>query len=573
MNGTVGIADMKNLLVSVVPLLLVVNVVVAQSDVITPGDNLLVEGVPPIPASLAESARRYTEFRSASLMDWHPTRREILIGTRFNDTEQIHQVKVPGGARTQLTFFPERVSDGSYQPVEGTYFVFSKDVGGRERDQLYSYDVATGDTTLLTDGKSKNLFPTWSRGGDRLVYVSNKRNGKDIDLYVINPLDLKTDRMFAQLEGGMNVPLDWSPDDRRILIFQHGAHDENTLWVVDVATGEKTFLPSRVGAEVIKHGTGRFSDDGRGLYVTTDHDSEFLRLAYVDIASKQYKFLTEHIKGDVESLSLSPDGKTLAFITNEAGVGRLRLLDTRTGKEKPKPDLPIGIISKIKWHKNNRDLGFVMTSARYPADVYSLDVQTGKVGRWTFSETGGLNTGNFSEAELVEWKSFDGKMISGFFYQPPAKFTGPRPVIIDIHGGPEYQFRPDFGGRDNYLLNELGVAMIYPNIRGSSGYGKTFLKLDNGFLREDACKDIGALLDWIKTQPGLDADRIMVTGGSYGGFMTLMVAASYGDRIRAALSYIGPSNLVTFLENTESWRQDIRRAEYGAARAGGVRHT
>jgi dipeptidyl aminopeptidase/acylaminoacyl peptidase len=290
-------------------------------------------------------------------------------------------------------------------------------------------------------------------------------------------------------------------------------------------------------------------------------------LAYLDLGTKKHTFLTDHIKWDIEEFKLSPDGKTIAFVANEDGVGTLHLLDTATGKEKPLPSpLPAGSVLDVKWHRNSKDLGFVLVSARSPSDVYALDVETGKVDRWTESETGGLNTSAFAEPELVCWKTFDGRSISGFLYKPPAKFAGKRPVVINIHGGPEAQFRPSFLGRNNYFLNEMGVAILFPNVRGSSGYGKTFLTLDNGFKREDAYKDIGALLDWIKARDDLDADRVLVTGGSYGGHMTLAVAWYYPDRIRCAVDIVGISNFVTFLENTESYRRDLRRAEYGDER-------
>src|SRR5205814_6043736 len=244
----------------------------------------------------------------------------------------------------------------------------------------------------------------------------------------------------------------------------------------------------------------------------------------------------------------------------------LHLLDTKTAKEKPVPDLPKGIASGVRWHKNNRDLRFNITSARSTSDVYSLDAQTGKVDRWTYSETGGLNTANFSEPQLIHWKTWDGREISGFLYRPPAKFSGPRPVIINIHGGPEAQYRPGYLVRNNYFINELGCAMIFPNVRGSDGYGKTFVKLDNGVLREGSYKDISSLLDWLKNRPELDSNRVMVTGGSYGGFMTLAVACNYADQIRCAVDVVGPSNFVTFLKNTESYRRDLRRVEYGDER-------
>ncbi len=539
-----------------------------QTGEIAPGDNLVVEGIPKIPAALAETVGRYTEFRSASLQSWHPTRREMLISTRFADTPQVHLVKLPGGARTQLTFFPDRVGGASYSPKRGDYFIFMKDVGGNEVAQGYRYDLATGNITLLTDGKSRHTGGRWSNAGDRFAYgrLRPTPEGIFLDLRVMDPSDAKTDRLLGELKGAGWSPLDWSPDDRKILVGEYISINESYLWLVDAVSGEKTLLTPKGGAEKVAYSGGKFSKDGKGIYVTTDKDSEFQRLAYVDLATKAHTYLTSHINWDVEDFDLSPDGKTLAFITNEDGLSVLRLLDTATGKEKPVPRLPIGVIAGLRWHENGRDLGFALSSARSTADVYSLDVKTGKIGRWTYSETSGLNTESFAEPELVRWKSFDGRMISGFLYRPPAKFTDKRPVIINIHGGPESQHRPVILGRTNYYLNELGVVIIYPNIRGSSGYGKTFLKLDNGFLREDSYKDIGALLDWIPTQPELDADRILVTGGSYGGHMTLAVATNYNDRIRCAVDIVGPSNLVTFLQNTESYRRDLRRVEYGDER-------
>ncbi len=549
----------------VVPLLLTA-FIFAQNREIAPSENLVVEGVPKVPASLTETVDRYNNFRGASLASWHPSRREMLISTRFADTSQIHRVKMPGGDRTQLTFYPEPVSQAEYAPSDGRFFVFSKDVGGNEFYQFHLYDLENGAVTLLTDGKSRNTGLVWSDSGSQLAYGSTRRNGKDVDLYVMNPADPKTDRLLAQLEGGGWNVLDWSPDERKLLVMEEISANETYLWLLDARTGEKTLLTPKGGAVKIAYQGGRFSKDGKGIYVTTDKDSEFLRLAYIDLASKQHTYLTSHIPWDVDEFDLSRDGKTIAFVTNEDGFGVLHLLDTRTRKEKPVPRLPEGIPYGVRWHKNNRDLAFNLTSARSTSDVYSLDVPLGKVERWTFSETGGLNTTNFSEPELIHWKSWDGRAISGFLYRPPAKFTGKRPVIINIHGGPEGQYRPGFLGRNNYYLDELGIALIFPNVRGSTGYGKTFLASDNGMLREGSYGDINSLFEWIQTQPDLDSSRILVTGGSYGGFMTLAVATNYDNRICCSVDIVGPSNLVTFLEHTSGYRQDLRRVEYGDER-------
>jgi dipeptidyl aminopeptidase/acylaminoacyl peptidase len=537
----------------------------AQEATIAPPENIVAEDVPKIPASIAEAAGRYSENRAAFPADWHPQHREILIGTRFGNTFQAHLVKMPGGARQQLTFFPEPVYGGSFHPNGGDYMLFSKDAGGGEWYQFFRYDFSSGESTLLTDGKSRNTSAQWSTGGDWIAYSSTHRNSDDTELWAINPADRKTNHLVAQLNGGGWEPQDWSSDDKKILLVEGISVNETYLWVLDAATGEKTELTPRKTDEQVAYGNAKFSKDGKGVYFTSDKDSEFQRLVYMDLASKQKKVLTANIPWDLDEFALSWDGRKIAFITNEDGLSALHLLDAGMGKELPVPKLPVGLVSGLIWHKNGRDLAFGISSASSPGDAYSIDITTGKLARWTMSETA-VKTEAFPEPELVRWKSFDGKMISGFLYRPPVKFTGKRPVLIEIHGGPEGQSRPDFLGRYNYYLNELGIAVILPNVRGSTGYGKAFTKLDNGFLREGTYKDINALLDWIGTRPDMDSGRVAVTGGSYGGHMTLAVSTFYSDRLRCSIDVVGPSNLVTFLEHTEAYRRDLRRVEYGDER-------
>ena len=562
---------MRNTLCAVLPALLLGGGGFALSAAgdIKPNENLVGEGIPSIPSALSETVGRYTEFRGAGLQDWHPTRREMLVTTRFADTNQIHRVRFPGGARTQLTFFPDRVLGASYAPKGGEFFVFGKDTGGNEFTQLYRYDLATGDVSLLTDGRrSQNGGGRWSNAGDRIAYGTTARNGKDRDIHVMDPRDPKSDRVVLETEGGGWAALAWSPDDRQLLIGESISANESYRWLVDLARGEKRLLTPKGGGEKVHYGGGVFARDGKSVYVSTDKGSEFHRLARVDLATGGHDFLSTHIDWDVDDFKLSPDGTTIAFATNEDGVDVLRLLDTATGKERPVPrlGLGLGVMGGLEWHQNGRDLAFGYSSARSPADVYSLDVTSGKVDRWTESEMGGLDAARFSEPELVRWKTFDGRTISGFLYKPPARFAGRRPVLINIHGGPEGQSRPSFLGRSNYYINELGLAVIYPNVRGSTGYGKTFLKLDNEMLREDSVKDIGALLDWIPSRSDLDPERVMVTGGSYGGYMTLAVATHYDDRVRCALDVVGVSNFISFMERTEAYRRDLRRVEYGDER-------
>ncbi|MFO1497796.1 MAG: S9 family peptidase [Verrucomicrobiota bacterium] len=536
-----------------------------NGGVVKAGENLLVRGVPDVPVAIAERASRYTESRGAAVFDWHPQKRQILIGTRFADTVQVHEVRTPGGARTQLTFFPDRVTGASYQPHRGDYFVFSKDVGGGEWFQLYRYDLASGDVTLLTDGKSRNLEPVWSNHGDRLAYASTRRNRRDLDFYIMNPADPASNRLLAQNEGGGWRLADWSPDDGKLLAVEQMSVTESYLWMVDATNGAKVLLTPKEGAAVAYTPVG-FSAGGKGIYVTSDRDNEFQRLVYIDLSSRQPRPLAEH-PWDVESAQLSHDRHKLAYVVNENGLSRLHVINLQTGQPESVPATPGGIIGGLTWHENNQDLAFSVNSARSPLDAYSIHLPTATLERWTTSETGGLKAESFVEPQLMHWKSFDGLEVSGWLYlPPPGKFPGPRPVVVNIHGGPEGQARPIFQARNNYYFNEMGVAMVFPNIRGSVGYGKTYVALDNGFKREDSYKDIEALLGWIKQQAYLDGERIMVTGGSYGGHMTLAVATRYSDLIACSIDVVGMSSLVTFLEQTEPYRRDLRRVEYGDER-------
>ena len=372
--------------------------------------------------------------------------------------------------------------------------------------------------------------------------------------------------MVTQLEGGGWTVSDWSPDGKQLLVTNYVSAAESYVWLVDAASGKKELLTPKSGSETVAYSNARFSKDGKGVYFSSDQESEFERLVEMDLGSRKVNVLTPGLNWDIEEFDLSKDGRWIAFDANEDGISILHVLDTKTNKEVAAPKLPVGVMYGIEWRNNSRELALSLSTASQPYDAYSVDIASGKVERWTYSETGGLDTSGFAQPQLIHWKSWDERSISGFLYKPGTTFSGKRPVIIDIHGGPEGQVQPDFLGRDNYYLNELGIAMIFPNVRGSTGYGKTFQKLDNGFLREGSYKDIGSLLDWIQTQPDLDAGKVMITGGSYGGFMTLAVATNYNDRICCSVDVVGPSNLVTFLEHTSGYRQDLRRVEYGDER-------
>jgi dipeptidyl aminopeptidase/acylaminoacyl peptidase len=548
-------------------------------DLVRVPDSIIARHVPDIPRSATEGLLPYENLRVAWFADWHPTERRLLIRTRFGESAQVHEVAMPMGARTQLTFYKDTITEGSYRPGHPDQVLISVNENGAENYQLLLLDRGTGKAKRFTDGKSRNADPKWSHDGKLLAYDSNARNGRDFDLYVTDASAPGRERRVAELQGSWTV-LDWSPDDRRILLEEEISANESYLHWADVATGEVHALTPRrspasagsAGSEGVSYRNGLWAKDGRSVFATSDLDGEFLHLVRLDPAggteAKPAPLPgTTGLKWDVESFDLSDDGNLLAFAVNEDGFSRLRFLDLKAGRELPAPEMPEGVMTPPRFRRGSHEVAFALNWARATRDVYSYDADSRRLDRWTASEAGGLNTSAFALPELVHFQSFDGRTIPAFVYRPPAdRFPGPRPVYIDIHGGPEEQARPGFLGSNNYFLGELGIAIVVPNVRGSSGYGKSYLKLDNGEKREDSVKDIGALLDWIAKQPGLDASRVMVGGGSYGGYMVLASLVHYSDRLRCAFDSVGISDFVTFLESTSDYRRDLRRVEYGDER-------
>jgi len=561
----------------IVPLLLAA---IALAEDVPP--NLTVENLPPIPPRTREEVGRYLEFRSAGFRAWLPGKREMLITTRFADTAQVHHVKMPGGARRQITFQREPIEGVHVQPKLGKAFVFSQDAGGGENYQLFRHDFADGKSTLLTDGKSRNTGAKWSRDGKQLAYSTTKRNGKDTDIHVLDPfagaqavsavgrpgepaLHDADREVFRAAGGGWSVA-SWSHDGKKLLLHEYISANESRLHVLDLASG-KAAQVSPADAEKVAWGEAAFGKDDSFAYALTDRGSEFMQLVRLDFATKETRVLTKGIGWNIEDLALSPNGQRIAIVSNEDGASALRILDAETGALLTQPKLPLGVIGSVAWNTNGQDLGFSLNSAKSPTDAWSYNLNTGLLTRWTESETGGLNPGGFSEPELVRTKSFDGLSVSGFLYRPDAKrWPGRRPCLLSIHGGPEGQSLPIFQGRYNYLINELGIAIFYPNVRGSDGYGKTFLALDNGFKREDSVKDIGAFLDALAKDERLDAGRFAVSGGSYGGYMSTASMIHFGDRLRCGIDVVGVADFLVFLANTGAYRLDLRRVEYGDER-------
>lgn len=532
-------------------------------------ENLTVEGVPPFSPELRADVSLYLEFRSATFLGWHPERREMLISTRFAETAQLHGVKMAGGARKQMTFSAEPIRSGAWQPKLGKCIIYGQDTGGGEFYQIFRLDP-DGRVTLLTDGKSRNTGAKWARSGSRFACTSTRRNGKDNDIYVQEPFDPASAKLVLEVSGGGWEVMDWSRDEKRLLLGEYISANESRLHVLDLTSGKAARLTPDDGEKVAWSG-GQFTKDDERVIALTDRKSEFHYLVPLQVGKQEVGVAKIQEEGaEIEEFEISPDGKLLAYVANREGASELVVVESQFGKEVTRYRGRLGVISGLSWHEHSDEIGFTFNSPRNPADACSLRINT-DVGepfvQWTESETGGLDPKAFANAEIVRIGSFDGTKMSGFLYRPdPKKFPGKRPCIVNIHGGPEGQSQPEFIGRSNYFPAELGIAIFYPNVRGSAGFGKTFLTLDNGFKREDSVKDIGSFLAELKKDPQLDASRFAVMGGSYGGYMTLASLIHHGSEFRCGIDVVGISNFLTFLKNTQDYRRDLRRVEYGDER-------
>jgi dipeptidyl aminopeptidase/acylaminoacyl peptidase len=536
--------------------------------------TLTYDNIPAISPELVDKVAMYMNARQATPLGWSP-KGQLLISTRFGDVPQLHVVETAGGARHQLTFQREPITEAAYSPDPSrNAYIYLKDAGGNENAQLY-YQRNGEPAKLLTDGKSRNGSAVWSNSGHDVAFFSTARDPASFDIDIVDPDSGALPRLAVTADGpGAEwAPLDWSPDDRKLLLLKTVASDEAYLYVVDIASGQKKEVDQAPGKVAIT--AARFSRDGQGVYYISDRDAEFARLRYANLFTGERSVISAALPWDVEELAISRDGHYLAYVSNEGGAAKLNLLDLRAHQDLTPPRLPAaGSIKSLSFDPQGQRLAFGYAAPNQPGDAYVLDVAHNQLEPWTRSEAGDADLKKFVVPRLTQFPTFDridGKprLMPVYMYEPVG--GGPHPVLIELHGGPEAQFRPGFSPWIEFVVNELGYVVVAPNVRGSSGYGKSYMALDNGTLREDAVKDVGALLVWLSLQSGLDAKHIVVYGGSYGGYMSLASLVNYGDRLRGGVDVAGIADFVTFLSGTAPYRQNQRRAEYGDERDADMR--
>ncbi len=536
--------------------------------------NLVMEDVPDIPADIVTDLNRYQNVRSAAFQAFAADGKGVIINTRFGDVGQLHRVDMPGGARHQLTYYREPIGEVARQPGGGK-LVFTRDAGGSEFSQAFLFDPSGGDVRMLTDGESRNGAVLWDREGRRLAYQSTRRNGASNDVWIMDPEEPGSAELVLESpDGSLWGPAEFSASGTRLLVTNYVSITDSRVTLLDLDSGELTTLAGG-GATPSVNVPLAFDDANEGFWFITDQAGEFTMLAWQSLApGAEPEFVTADIDWNVEGGVVSRDRKRAAFTVNEGGQTAVYLLDPKSRDYRRVDSIPTGVVYGLAFSPDGRRLGMTINTAGSPSDTFVLELgrkplDYGRLERWTFSEVGGLDTSTFVEPELIEFPTFDevdGKprMIPAWLYKP--RTPGPHPVVVSIHGGPESQSRPWFSSTYQLWLEKLGVAVVVPNVRGSAGYGKTYVSLDNGFKREDSVRDIGALLDWIAANPDLDEERVAVFGGSYGGYMVLASAVHFSDRLKAAVDIVGISSFVTFLENTQDYRRDLRRVEYGDER-------
>lgn len=536
--------------------------------------QLIMRGIPEIPEELVARIRQYQDVRSAAFLDWAQDGTGIYISTQFGDLSQIHRIQEPGGRRQQLTWFAEPMGEVRRRK-QSNELAITMDQGGGELDQIFLFDPRQASTRRLSDDQFRNRLLCWSHDGRRLAFQSTRRNGRSNDLWIMNPDQPDSAELLLEAPpGSWFGPVDFSNDGKLLLVQQFlGVHDSR-IYLLDLTDRSLALIAGNPENPSANRAV-TFDRRGTGFYFITNARGRSAELAWkaLDPASVALS-LTPRVGWDVTDFALSSDGKRGAFVTNEDGSSRLYLLNTRSYGFSKVKEIPMGLISNLEFSPDNRNLAMTLSTSQTPSDVYVLQLGrrpegARKLTRWTFSEVGGLDTAKFVEPELVHYPTFDlqndeRRRVPAFIYRP--RDPGPHPVIIYVHGGPESQYRPGFNGRIQMWVTELGAAVIAPNIRGSTGYDLEYLNLDNDFRREDAIRDIGALLDWIALQPDLDAGRVAIYGSSYGGYVVLASAVHYSNRLRAGVDVVGFSNFVSFLENTEDYRRAFRRYEYGDER-------
>lgn len=529
--------------------------------------NLVLDGIPDPSPGAADKLDRLDAYLSArqARPQGFTGRGHVLIATRFGEVDELHEVEQALGERRQLTFVRDPVVHGAFSPDPSrNAFFYSTD--SATESQIYYQRVGDPAVRRLTDGKSIGRGGLWSSSGREIAFSTIARDTGYCDIDIVDPESGALPRLAAGNECA--DVLDWSADDRKLLLRKHVSAYEEYLYVLDLGTGQKREVEPSGAKGAIS--SARFSRDGTGVYFVSNRDGDRARLRYVNLFTAEKTELSGRGDFDVEQFALSKDGRYLAYVTAEGGADKLNLVDLRARQDLVPPRLPVaGVVDSLSFDADGKRLLFALTAANQPRDAYVLDVAGNRLEPWTSSEAGPLDRSRFIVPRLTQFPTFDrvdgkSRELPLYVYEPSS--PGPHPVLIVLHDGPGGRFQPAFDPWIQYVVNELGFAVLAPNVRGSSGYGKSFGELARGALREDAIKDVGALLVWLALDGHFDRTHVIVSGTGYGGYMALAALVNYGERLRGAVALAPITDFIDFVSGTAPESRDAARQEFGDER-------
>ncbi len=522
---------------------------------------------------MAHQISQYLSVRQVYFPSFTSDSRRIAFLTDITGVPQVWEVSVPEDQPEPLwpdqrTFEADRVMGVWCSPAPGdARIVCARDAGGNENAQLFLLSPGEGEERRLTGGHdtAKHIFGEWSHDGSRILFAANRRNRGRFDLY-LQELEDAARLVWQHDEPGALTRQTFSPDERRVAVVRESSSFRHDLFEIDLATGAgRALAPS---AEDARYHDVVYAADGRSLYVTTDQGSDFLHIARLDLETLRLEPMVTP-DWDVEIATRSPDGRMLAYTVNENGLSKLYRLDLESGTSRPAPpfDTSPGVVgyfdARLDFSADSRRLAFSYTSAMRASDIFIWDLEANSVSRITRTSHAGLTADQFVPPELIHYPTFDGREIPAWYFRPRSTGAERLPAVISVHGGPEGQFVPYFNFLVQYLI-ENGYAVLAPNVRGSTGYGKAYSHLDDVEKRMDSVADLAHAARWLQGRTEIDSSRLVVYGGSYGGFMVLAALTAYPELWAAGVDIVGISNLRTFLENTSDYRRAHREAEYGS---------
>jgi dipeptidyl aminopeptidase/acylaminoacyl peptidase len=530
--------------------------------------NLILDGIPEQSALTADKIDKldaYLSAREARPLGF-TTKGQVLIATRFGEVDELHLVDQALGALHQITFTREPVLRGAFSPDPNRNAFFYLADSASESQQLFYQRVGDPTARRLSDGKSIAGAALWSSSGREIAFSTIARDSGSCDIDIIDPDSGALPRLAAGNECA--DPLDWSPDDRKLLLRQHVSAYEESLYILDLGTGQKREVDPSPAKGALAN--AKFSRDGTGVYFISNRDGEHARLRYVNLFTAEKNDISGRGDVDVEQFALSKDGHYLAYVTDEGGADKLNIVDLQAHQDLVPPRLPApGVVDSLSFDPDSKRLLFGLATATQPRDAYVLDVAANRVVPWTASEAGPLDRTKFVLPRLTQFPTFDrldgrSRELPLYIYEPAS--PGVHPVLIVLHDGPDARFRPTFDPWIQYVVNELGFAVLAPNVRGSSGYGKSFAALARGDQREDAIKDVGALLVWLALDNRFDKTHVIVSGTGHGGSLALAALVNYGERLRGAVAMAPITDFIAFVGSTAPEMRGAAREEYGDER-------